>query len=226
MKILIYVPTRDRPERLKQFLDSFDKFTEGNSFIIVGVDEDQSEMYAPVVSHHPSVAVVVTHGEEFAEKVNKMHELTKDVYTHEYYYILSDDFIIESPFESEMLEAAEGRRFFMGFGNDGIKGESLATAIMMSREIPDAVGYINPSSLKHLYCDNVWTEWGKELNCLYYFQDIKITHNHFTKNPELIDDLYKKSNNKAVFDMDRMAFDRYMRTQFNKDIKKVLTYTR
>lgn len=220
MKILIFVPTRDRPKRLKEFLDSFNKYTEGNSLVVVGVDRDQYELYSPVLRNR-NVFCVMTDGEEFVEKVNRMHQAVIDWKMHEYYYLMSDDFVIESPFESEMLRAGNMNKPFMGFGDDGIKGEALATAVMMSREIPDSIGYINPPTLQHLYCDNVWTEWGKELNCLYYFKDIKITHNHFTKNPKVIDDLYKQSNNKEVFDRDRTAFENYMRDQFKNDIKKV-----
>lgn len=220
--ILILIPTRDRPLRLKSFLDSFQLYTEGKSKVCIGVDQDQIDLYEKI----PNVGdvVVITRNEEFVQKVNAMYEYAQDRMDFDYVYILSDDFIVESKFENEMLECANKHQMFMGFGDDGLKGESLATAMLMSRNIPDAIGYINPPTLQHLYCDNVWTEWGKKLNCLYYFNNIKMTHNHFTKNPELRDALYEQSNSASVFAKDKQAFDKYMADQFRHDIRRVHDY--
>lgn len=222
--ILILIPTRDRPHRLKRFLNTLELHDEGNSQVVVGVDQDQVELYNETVSHSPIVTVLVTQNEDFGPKLNYMYNAIKDVMMFEYVYVLGDDFEVESEFESEFLKSAKNKKLFMGFGDDGIKGESLATAMFMSRNIPDALGHLNPPTLTHLYCDNYWTDLGKALNCLYYILEVKMSHKHFTKYPELKDRLYEQSNSSDIFRKDELAYYKYRENNLKIDVDKILNY--
>lgn len=225
-KILIIVPTRDRPHRLKEFLQSYRDVCEGHCDILVGIDDDQFQMYKPVLDSFNAterfVRSVLIGGEprEFVEKINLMAKW--EYRDYDYFYVLGDDFVFENYFETKFLKQAKNFKFPIFYANDGFQGIALPTAAFMSTQIFSALGYIAPPSLLHMYCDNVWKAWGEVVGGLKYFSDIRVTHNHFAVKSEVMDKSYLKSNSKAVYDRDKKAFDNYMKNGFEKDINKLL----
>jgi hypothetical protein len=102
-----------------------------------------------------------------------------------------------------------------------LQGEALATAVVMSSSIIKAIGFMAPPKQKHMYLDNFWMDLGRKLNSLNYLADVIIEHMHFGIGKAEMDATYAATNSSQMYEADRLAFEEYMNTQFEDDVKKI-----
>lgn len=212
-RIGIQLPTRSRPDRLKVLYDSWVLQTEGNSELVVGIDEDEKELYGWVFKC-PEIKVIITPQEDYVAKANFM---IKQMQGYEYIYLLADDFVINSKFESTFL--AEAVPYCVFYGRDSYMNSKLPTAPFMDNEIFRRLGYIAPPTLIHYFADNIWAEWGKAMGTYRYFDNVNIQHLHVSKYGQYADKVYDQSN--KFFQDDWKAFDKYVAEQLPLDISKL-----
>ena len=209
----IMVPTKGRPSRLKELYNSWLQHTEGHSEFVVGIDAEEKELYEWVKD--TKIIVIDTPSEDYVKKANFMAERMTD---YDYLYLLGDDFVINSRFESVFLDYAEENCVL--YGDDGLVGNRMSTACFIDNNIVRAIGYIAPPTLVHYFADNVWSDWGKALGTFKYIPGIKVTHNHHLKNKSLNDHVYKESD--QYFKQDQIEYGKYIHYSLAEDIKKVL----
>jgi hypothetical protein len=107
------------------------------------------------------------------------------------------------------------------YGNDLIQGARLPTQVAMTADIVRALGYMAPPALTHLYVDNFWRDLGTVAGCLRYLPDVTVEHRHPIAGKAEWDEGYRRVNDAAMYERDRLAYVEYQRTQFVADVAKV-----
>jgi hypothetical protein len=92
----------------------------------------------------------------------------------------------------------------------------------MSSKIIKAIGYMAPPKQKHMYLDNFWLDLGTRLNSIHYLEDVIIEHLHFSVGKSDMDSSYQETNDSAIYNADKVAYDEYLLTQMDIDIEKIL----
>jgi len=103
-----------------------------------------------------------------------------------------------------------------------LQGKNLATAVMMSTNIIQTLGFMAPPKLIHLFMDNFWMTLGLKINSLYYFDDVIIEHLHPYAGKAEMDAGYADANSEEVGSADQKEFVRYLSEEFEDDLKKVM----
>jgi hypothetical protein len=144
-------------------------------------------------------------------------------YKDEYKYIafFGDDHVIQTKWESEFVEFFKSNNNVgIAYANDLLQGERLPTAVCLTSNIVDALGYMVPTNLVHMYADNFWLDLGRKLNIIKYFDNIIFEHIHPDNGKAVRDSQYMEAN--AVFSIDQQQYSHYVNSnKFNEDILKV-----
>lgn len=143
---------------------------------------------------------------------------------YDYYHITNDDFIYRTKNWDKILvdkiESSGG--WGIAYGSDLYLNEALPTAPVISRNIIDALGWIQLPTLEHLCGDMVWNYIGKKIDALFYVKDVVIEHQHFLNNKAEKDDVYQKTNSKEMFRKDHESFRNWVQQDSERDIKRVV----
>lgn len=214
-KMLLIVPTRNRPESVSRTLEAFHK-TAKVSDIIFGVDFDDASQY--------------TISEQFIErgprlKMNGTLNAIANKYKDDYDFLgfMGDDHLPQTEGWDEELIKEIGNRPGFAYGNDLFQGARLATAVVMSSSIVKAIGYMAPPVLVHLYLDNFWMDMGRRIGNLRYRNDIIIEHLHYLNGKAEKDAGYAEVNSNTVANADREAYLAYCKSgEFEEAALKIL----
>lgn len=107
------------------------------------------------------------------------------------------------------------------YGNDLGQGVNLPTQVAMTSNIPRALGYFCPTTIRHLYCDNIWLDWGKGLGRIKYLPEVVVEHMHPGFGKAKADAGYAFSGSSDVDASDREAYEAYRAHQYYQDIEKL-----
>ena len=107
------------------------------------------------------------------------------------------------------------------YGNDLLQGQNLPTAPVISTNIVQALGYMGPPCLTHLYVDNFWLDLGRQAGCLRYLPEVVIEHMHPMAGKAAVDDGYQRVNAPQQYAADGGAYERYAAGQLLEDVAKV-----
>lgn len=212
--VLVIVPTRGRPDASKEFYEMF----EHNSLIsdlMFAIDEDDADNYPRIDG--------VLYEVNPRMGMNGTLNYVANKYSDKYKYIafMGDDHRIRT-FGWDIIMAEKIGSLGIAYGNDLIQGSALPTAVVMSSKIIKAIGYMAPPAQKHMYLDNFWLDLGTRLNAIHYLEDVIIEHQHFSVTGEKMDETYQETNDAAVYNADKIAYDNYLSTQMDIDIDKIL----
>lgn len=212
--VLTIVPTRGRPEASVEF---HKEFLERSmiSNLMFAIDEDDADNYPRIDG--------VLYEVNPRMGMNGTLNYVANKYADEYKYIafMGDDHRIRT-FGWDIMMAKAIGSLGIAYGNDLIQGSALPTAVMMSSKIIKAIGYMAPPAQKHMYLDNFWLDLGTRLNSIHYLDDVVIEHQHFSVTGEKMDETYQETNDAAVYNADKIAYDNYLSTQMDIDIDKIL----
>lgn len=217
--ILIVLPSRsngsNREANVDRFISTWREFTEGHSDLCVSLDEDDEHRYP----RHEGVLYTVDPNVRFVPKVNRAALRFKDQYT--YIANLSDDFLIKTKWEREFINYFEERGGVgIVYGNDLLQQERLPTAVCMSSNIINTLGYMIPPQLQHMYADNFWKDIGTATETIKYFPDIIFEHVHPDLGKAPRDGQYLHAA--AVAHTDQLEYYTYLHsTQYLNDITKL-----
>jgi GT2 family glycosyltransferase len=213
-KIAIIVPSRGRPQLIRQLMSSWMLTSNNNSVIIMGLDGDD-----PTLSDYPpGIHMITTPQQELNEKNNYLANYAVDR-GHEIIGCLSDDFVfLTSNWEDKVISCQESLKGIC-YGDDLLQGRALPTAPFIHRDIILPLGYAAPPVLKHYYIDNYWLELGMRLDRLQYIPNMCIEHKHWSAGKAAKDETYSKSE--ALMAQDRAAWDYYREHQLAEDVEKI-----
>ena len=95
---------------------------------------------------------------------------------------------------------------------------------MMSAEIVEAIGYMVPPVLVHMYMDNFWKDLGAALGNLAYRHDVIIEHMHYLAGKSQIDEGYKEVNHSSVYQKDAESYGKYVAETLISDVAKIRAF--
>ena len=211
---LLIVPTRNRPESALELLHEFKK-TAVMSDIVFGLDDDDVSEYSAEVLEHAERNPRLRMGGTLNLLANKYAD------QYDYLSFMGDDHRPRTQSWdlrlANMIDQGPG----LAYGNDLFQGSNLPTAVMMSAEIVEAIGYMVPPVLVHMYMDNFWKDLGTALGSLCYRHDVVIEHMHYLAGKSTIDAGYKEVNHQSVYNKDEESYRKYTEEQFQKDVRKI-----
>jgi hypothetical protein len=107
------------------------------------------------------------------------------------------------------------------YGNDLLQGQNIPTQVAMTSDIVQALGYMAPDSLTHLFVDNYWKDLGVGAGCLTYLADVIVEHLHPFAGKALMDEGYHRVNAPSMYATDQGAYTAYVQGQLLADIRTV-----
>jgi len=107
------------------------------------------------------------------------------------------------------------------YGNDLLQGERLPTAPAMTADIVQALGYMAPPDLRHMYCDDFWRDVGNGAGCLRYLREVVIEHMHPVAGKSEWTEGHLRVNTPESFAADGTTYEAYTSTRLPLDVAKV-----
>lgn len=212
--LVLVVPSRGRPGSIADLRDWLNRTCKEDTSLLVGLDSDD-----PRRPEYPKgIDYVVRSG--IRSVVPWMNELALPL-VDEFRYIgmIGDDNRPRTTgWDTRIIEALQDKPF--AFGNDLYPRDpgSHCAHIFCRSEIVKTLGYLGPPTLKHMFVDNVWLEWGRACG-IAYLDDVIIEHLHFTTGKSAYDETYRTSA--GLWDRDNAAWSAYVNDSLAADIEKI-----
>ena len=219
----VLVPSRGRPGNLRRLIDTIASTATGEYQIYTRIDDDD-----PARDEYLTVeGANITTGPRvfFGASLNEIWPIADaDGCTH--LAMFGDDVVPETVGWDQMLITALGGRLGVAYGSDGLErkhGADLPTHYVTQTEIPRRIGWFYLPTLRHLFGDNVAREIGLGLDNFQYVPGAKLSHLHRWVDRSLDDLTYQEANDKAKAQLDRVAFETWVRTGKAADVASLLT---
>lgn len=219
--VAVILPTRGRPDKTRDCVAAW-RENSVRSDLIVCLDDDDPTLDAYDIE--PDVTYRVGPRVRMCPTVNSAAQELWDDY--DYLAFIGDDHLIRTHGWDHTLVETIGE-WGIGYGNDLLQGERLATHCVMSANIPRTVGYMALPGTIHLYMDNFWMTLGTSCGFLHYRPDVTVEHMHFVNGKAERDDRYAEVNSPAMYEHDRVIYERWRDGgQARVDVDKVLAAMR
>jgi len=220
VSILVLCPSRGRPEKARELRESFDDTTtSGYADLLFITDEDDETR-----KEYPDLKTTIHRGRPgMVDALNEVAmRAVKVGRKYKYLGFVGDDHRFRTRgWDMAIFDNMERRGGGFAYGNDLLQGENLPTAVFVSTEIVQQLGYFSPPKLAHLYVDDSWKYLGDGADCLYYFPDIIIEHMHPFNGKAEWDEGYRRVNDTGVISADRFAYEEWLRVDADKDVARV-----
>jgi hypothetical protein len=218
-EILIIVPSRSngnkRENNVDRFIENWLQYTEGYSDLLVSLDEDDEHYYP----RRDGVMYTVEPNVRLVPKLNRESFKYKDQYKAIAFF--GDDHLIKSPWESKFLEFfSQNNGVGIAYGNDLLQFDKLPTAVCLTSNIINTLGYMVYPKLYHMYADNFWKDLGTATNTLKYFPEVIFEHLHPDIGKASRDNQYNYAA--QVVGSDQSVYHNYLySSEFQDDVNKI-----
>jgi hypothetical protein len=213
MKILVKFPTRSRPEKFLSTLQGYIDNTVGVATVdyLITCDSDDPTMNADVIKRIQDMTdrATINHG----SSTSKIHAINRGMAQYKEHWdivvLASDDMIcVQHGWDQIIADTmayhfpdTDGGLWFWD-GDHQTRRNGLCTMNIMGRKYYERFGYLYHPSYISLWCDNEYTEVGKRLNKLPFFDQVLFKHVHFSNTPGLApDELMRKTQSYFKQDM-------------------------
>lgn len=213
----ILIPSRNRPDAATAAWQSVHDHALLDTHAFILYDEDQADLYAEV----PGGLITPRFGSMNA-CLNYWAAEIADKY--DFIGFMGDDHRVRTPNFDALLIDQIGAKPGIAYGDDLLQGEALPTAVVMSSQIVQALGFMAPPDLKHLFMDNFWLTIGHHLENANYVPEVVIEHLHFINGKAEQDAGYLAVNNADVHNHDQQVFKDYLINNLESDLAKVKTW--
>jgi len=211
--LLIIVPSRGRPDNAYRLRDQVEHTTGGQVSVVFAVDEDDETL-----PDYPTSETLIVKGGSLVAALNEA--ALKFFNDFDYIGFLGDDTLPHGPWYAYIMQALLSRRNSIVYGNDGIQGPNLPTAVFMDTNVIRSLGYMAPPKLKHLYVDNCWKALGEKSGKLVYVEEAYIEHLHPLVGKAESDEGYEKADSHWLHDHE--AFAKFVLVDLENDWKKLV----
>lgn len=222
MKILIKMPTRERPVKFaKCIINLYEHIARKDLCqILISADENDETMKAyREISDGKLIKIL------YGESNNKIHACNRDINEFNYDWDIlihtSDDMDFVRPGFDEIIRCDMRENFPDTDGvlhyNDGFQKSIIMTMSIMGRKYYDRFGYVYHPDYKSLWCDNEATSVARILGKYKYMGDKKILfyHNHHIWGRSFNDALYKRNDDRSLWDYDEKVFNERLERGFD-----------
>jgi hypothetical protein len=197
MKLLVKLPSRNRPDKLLQRVKEYVELAEDISLLHVMITLDSDDMsndISKLTEISPNISVHI------GESTCKIHAINRDMekaINYDIILLASDDMVpvkkgYDTVIYKKMMEHypdTDGALWF----NDGYQ-DRINTLVIIGKKYYDRFGFIYNPIYKSVYCDNEFTDVAKKLNKITYFEEVIIRHEHPGNSSEyLSDSLYLRN---------------------------------
>lgn len=183
--LLIKFPTRGRPEKFFATLAKYRELLSGKHAcqFLVSCDQDDATMNNAGVIE--SLKAIPNLSYCFGNNRNKVEAINADLNPcppFDALLLASDDMIPQVHGYDDVILSRLAHYFPSGDGvlffNDGFRGRTLNTLVVMDKQYYDRFGYIYQPSYECLWCDNEFTDVANLLGRQVYLDEVIIRHEH------------------------------------------------
>lgn len=225
--LIVVVPSRGRPGAVAELAAAFTDTCTADTQIVLSLDRDDTDRaaYYETLNGTNRVASIVE--QDTGTMVTALNYAA--VYASRQAFavgFLGDDHRPRTKgWDKHYLDAlrdlAATRTVGIVYGNDLFQGENLPTQVAMTANLIDALGYMAPPALTHMYVDNFWRDLGQRLNCIRYLPEVVVEHLHPIAGKAEWDEGHRRVNAPDMFARDGNAYAAYLRSQLWTDIAAV-----
>ena len=216
--LLIVTPTRGRLNNAQRLIDTVAATATARTDLLLAIDDDDNSyadlrLDAAQVTRGPRKTCPAWSNKIAADYSPKYRAVAS----------LGDDHLpVTKGWDTLMLAALDD----MGgtgivYGDDIGQGVNLPTAPVISSDIPKALGWLFLPTCRHLFCDNVWLDLGREADCLRYLPGVVIEHLHHSRGAAPRDQTYDET--RGAWTADEAAYWAWRRspTGMPADVAKI-----
>lgn len=205
--LAVIVPTRGRPQNAARLQQAFRDTESLNATLVFVADADDPELpaYREVLDGAMLLTFSGDTGTGMVSALNRAADLLAPQYGA--LGFMGDDHLPRTAgWDAHVLGALAGPWPRVVYGDDLFQGERLATAAFLPSRLVQAMGFMAPPVLRHLYVDNFWMELGQALGGLVYLPEIVIEHVHPAAGKTPMDERYAAVNAPEADVADRLAW--------------------
>lgn len=237
--LVVIVPSRGRPEAANALALAFQNTCTANTRLVFAVDDNDEtlEQYSrlaavpsalpasPVTRLWPQLSVdVVDEPTNMVRALNVAASFAamREAPTPFAIGFMGDDHMPRTyGWDTAYLAALHDLGTGIVYGDDLLQGRRLPTQCAMTTDIVQALGYMAPPALTHLYVDNFWLSIGEQAQCVRYLPDVVVEHRHPVAGKAAWDEGYRRVNDDVMYAKDSSAFAEYCHEGLPADVAKV-----
>lgn len=222
------VPSRGRPQNAARLLMAFQATCINETAITFCVDDDDPTLdeYKDIVQSARYVNTGVTVGEriKMGPTLNKNAIKVARAYPNDIVGFMGDDHLPQTAgWDATLAWDLEQDKVGIWYANDTIQGPNIPTAVAMTANIINELGYMVLPDLIHMYIDNFWKALGDGAQVLRYRHDIIIEHVHPLAGKTAWDAGYVEVNDGKIYEHDGLIFQAYHGSErYASDVNKIV----
>lgn len=202
--ILVIVPTRGRADNVARLAGEFTATATGCAHLLLAVDDDDPTNLP--VGDLDTVTVTRAPRNGFAPRLND--EARR--HAGDWFALASwgDDHVPRTPgWDRRVLDTLHEMGTGWVSGDDLVHGPAIPTAWAQTSDIVEALGWMTPPALAHLYVDNAQRDLAEAVGRFRYLPDVIVEHAHPIVGKAPWDALYDEGNNDTAATADRLAYE-------------------
>lgn len=216
---LVIVGSRSRAERAVKCFEQLKKVSHISDFLIL-INEDQQDQY-PEIENVKRVIVPASWGNTSTAKGN--YFVDQKLYAG--YFTVSgiddDCFVTTDGWDLLLSLPLKAKGYGVSWGNDTIQNGRVPTKWTMTVNIIEALGFICPPGLIHLFVDDFLARIGKELDSAHYAPNVMMEHHHWLNQKAEMDETYRETSARETWEHDERVYNEYITGQFHEDLIRV-----
>ncbi|MEU6234408.1 hypothetical protein [Kitasatospora sp. NPDC047058] len=230
--LVVLVPTRGRPQNLRDLWESLTQTCGAATVLVACVDEDDPRLpeYQAVVAEVRGAADLPTRRQQLwlvtgprlrlGGTLNAVAPVVAPSCPR--IAFMGDDHRPRTlGWDQRYIDELDRLGTGLVYGNDLIQGPSLPTQVAMTSDIIRATGHMVPPGLVHLWCDNAWLELGRALDAITYLPEVVIEHMHPIAGRAEWDEGYAECNTDARSDADRAVFEQWRDQDLDRWVQQI-----
>lgn len=180
--IVVLVPSRGRPERAKGMAGSVLATATGPVRVVLIVDADDPRhaeyeaLAGPVAGEGPFV-ITLPEQVGYTRSLNAAAQTVLGDPDVSIVGAFGDDVVFRTPGWDDEVRAALATPG-IAYGDDLIHGRNHPSAVFMSREIIEALGWLALPATSHQWADDGWKRLGQATGVLRYMDGVVFEHEH------------------------------------------------
>ncbi len=216
MSLLVLCPSKGRPEKARELLDSFETTRRLSDTKLLFVLDDGEDPYPG-----DTLTIPPTNRRGMVDPLNSAFDAVQD--QADILGFVGDDHRFRTPgWDASFTDILENSGGGLIYGNDlNWPNGEIPTMIFGSTWVWKALGWMALPECQHLYVDNAWRIIGDELNRLWYVPEIVIEHVHPAYSKAEWDEGYREVNSSEMYAHDRAAFEEWLVNRSVEDIGRV-----
>ncbi len=211
--LLVIVPSRGRPHNIARLVEGWS--TAESAHLLVAVDDDD-----PTRAEYDAPWLITGPRRRLGPTLNRL--AVKYAPSYRMIGFMGDDHLPRTlGWDTAVRSALDEMGTGIVYGDDLLQHERLPTAVFMTSDIVEALGYMSPPDQVHLFLDDFWLALGRQARCIRYLPDVVIEHLHPFAHKAPMDERYRSVNNTEMVAADKAAWEDYQRCRLPGAVEKV-----